>query len=102
MRVRVRVRGVEVPCAVRTTQRFGNVPLYLIEPVRAEDRWITRRLYEAGTDVRIAQEMLLGIGGLRALNWLGWPISTYHFNEGHAVLAGVEMIAERMEAGMSF
>ncbi|HEY3216370.1 MAG TPA: alpha-glucan family phosphorylase [Candidatus Eisenbacteria bacterium] len=102
VRVRVRVRGAEVPCAVRVTQRFGHVPLYLIEPVRAEDRWITRRLYEAGTEVRIAQEMLLGIGGLRALNWLGWPISTYHFNEGHAVLAGIEMIAERMESGMSF
>jgi starch phosphorylase len=77
------------------------VPLYLIEPQRAEDRWITHRLYESGSDVRIAQEMLLGIGGLRALNWLGIPISAYHFNEGHAVFAGLEMIAERMEAGMA-
>src|SRR6059036_2144748 len=102
VRIRVRVRGREVPCAVRTTQRFGNVPLFLIEPQRAEDRWISNRLYEAGTDVRIAQEMLLGIGGVRALNWLGIPVSTYHFNEGHAVFAGVEMIAERMETGASF
>jgi glycogen phosphorylase len=102
VRVRVRVRGVEVPCAVRVTERFGHVPLYLIEPTRAEDRWITRRLYEAGTDVRIAQEMLLGIGGVRALNWLGLPVETYHFNEGHAVFAGVEMIAERMESGATF
>ena len=46
--------------------------------------------------------MLLGIGGVRALNWLGIPISTYHFNEGHAVFAGIEMIAERMERGSSF
>jgi starch phosphorylase len=101
VRVRVRVRGKEIPCLVWVTERFGHVPLYLIEPQRAEDRWITHRLYESGSDVRIAQEMLLGIGGLRALNWLGIPISTYHFNEGHAVFAGVEMIAERMEAGMS-
>ena len=100
--VRVRVRGREVPCAVRVTERFGHVPLYLIEPIRAEDAWITHRLYEAGTDVRIAQEMLLGIGGVRALNWLGHPIEVYHFNEGHAVFAGIEMIAERMEGGLQF
>jgi len=81
VRVRVRVRGKEVPCSVKMTDHFGHVPLYLIEPMRDEDRWITYRLYEAGTEVRIAQEMLLGIGGLRALNWLGIPIATYHFNE---------------------
>src|SRR6185436_4041662 len=97
VRARVRVRGTEIPCSVWVTNRFGNVPLYLIEPYRAADRWITHRLYEAGTDVRIAQEMLLGIGGARVLNWLGIPISTFHFNEGHAVFAGLEMIAERME-----
>ena len=103
VRVRVRVRGQEIPCRVWTTQRFGHVPLYLIEPYRVQDRWITHRLYESGTDVRIAQEMLLGIGGVRALNWLGIPISTFHFNEGHAVFAGVEMIAKHMEeTGVSF
>jgi len=102
VRVRVRVKGREISAAVKVTERFGNAPLFLLEPVRAEDRWITRRLYEAGSDVRIAQEMLLGVGGLRALNWLGIPISTYHFNEGHAVFAGVEMITERMASGMTF
>jgi glycogen phosphorylase len=100
--VRVNVRGSEVPCNVWVTTRFGHVPLYLIQPSRPEDRWITHRLYEAGTDVRIAQEMLLGIGGARALTWLGIPISTYHFNEGHAVFAGIEMIAARMAGGMTF
>ncbi|MBI3539547.1 MAG: alpha-glucan family phosphorylase [Candidatus Eisenbacteria bacterium] len=102
VRVHVRVRGAEVTCAVRVTTRFGNVPLYLLDPLRAEDRWITSRLYEAGTDVRIAQEMLLGIGGVRALHWLGLPVATYHFNEGHAVFAGVELIAVRMADGMTF
>src|SRR5262245_59673188 len=102
VRVRVRVRGTEVPCLVYVTDRHGHVPLYLLKPQRAVDRWITRRLYEAGTDVRIAQEILLGIGGVRALNWLAIPVQTYHFNEGHAAFAGLEMIAERMEAGMTF
>ncbi len=46
--------------------------------------------------------MLLGIGGARALNWLGVPVSTFHFNEGHAVFAGLELIAERMEGGATF
>jgi len=103
VRVRVRVRGQEIPCRVWVTERYGNVPLFLIEPYRVQDRWITHRLYESGTDTRIAQEMLLGIGGVRALNWLGIPISTYHFNEGHAVFAGFEMIAEHMQGtGRSF
>ena len=102
VRVRVRVGGKEIACSVLMTEHFGHVPLYLIEPMREADRWITRRLYEAGTDVRIAQEMLLGIGGLRALNWLGIPISTYHFNEGHAVFAGIEMLAEEMAGGRTF
>ena len=102
VRVRVRVRGVEVPCRVWVTDRYGHVRLFLIEPMRPEHRWITHRLYQAGTDVRVAQEMLLGIGGVRALNWLGIPISTYHFNEGHAAFAGLELIADRMEASVSF
>jgi hypothetical protein len=70
--------------------------------VKQEDRWITHRLYEAGTDTRIAQEMVLGIGGVRALGWLGLNVQVYHFNEGHAVFAGLERIAELMEAGLQF
>jgi len=102
VRVRVRVRGAEMPLRVWVTERYGNVPLYLLEPVRREDRWITHRLYESGTDTRIAQEMLLGIGGARALGWLGLSVHTYHFNEGHAAFAGVERIAELMETGTQF
>src|SRR5689334_21266319 len=85
VRVRVRVRGAEIPVRVWRTERFGHVPLLLLEPVRQEDRWITHRLYEAGTDTRIAQELLLGIGGVRALGWLGLDVRVCHFNEGHAV-----------------
>jgi starch phosphorylase len=46
--------------------------------------------------------MLLGIGGVRALRALGLPVGLYHFNEGHAVFAGIELIADRMEGGMEF
>lgn len=102
VRVRVRVRGAEVPVRVWVTQKHGHIPLYLLEPLKQEDRWITHRLYEAGTDTRIAQEMILGIGGVRALGWLGFNVHTYHFNEGHAVFAGIERIAELMESGMTF
>jgi starch phosphorylase len=82
VRVRVRVRGKEIAVRVWVTERHGHIPLYLLEPLKREDRWITHRLYEAGTDTRIAQELLLGIGGVRALGWLGLEVHTYHFNEG--------------------
>ncbi len=102
VRVRVRVHAREVEARVWRTQRFGNAPLYLLEPAHDADRWITHRLYEHGLDQRVAQEILLGVGGVRALRKLGIDIDVYHFNEGHAVFAGVEMIAERMATGMPF
>jgi starch phosphorylase len=46
--------------------------------------------------------MLLGIGGIRALRALHLPVDLYHFNEGHAVFAGIELIADRIEAGADF
>src|SRR5262249_61902414 len=46
--------------------------------------------------------MLLGIGGVRALRALHLPVEIYHFNEGHAVFAGTELIADRIEAGADF
>ena len=49
------------------TERFGNAPLFLLEPVATPDRWITHRLYEPRIDGRVAQEILLGVGGVRAL-----------------------------------
>jgi starch phosphorylase len=102
VRVRVRVAGREVECRVWRVGRYAIAPLYLLEPTDRRDRWITRRLYDTRPDCRIAQEMLLGIGGVRALQALGLPVGLYHFNEGHAVFAGIELIADRMEAGMEF
>src|SRR5205809_460764 len=101
-RVRVRVAEREVEARVWRTERWGNAPLLLLEPVAEEDRWITHRLYEPSLDRRVAQEILLGVGGVRALAALGLNVDTYHFNEGHAVFAGVAMIAERTAAGTGF
>src|SRR5438876_5264220 len=101
-RVRVRVAEREVEARVWRTERWGNAPLLLLEPVAEEDRWITHRLYEPSLDRRVAQEILLGVGGVRALAALGLHVDTYHFNEGHAVFAGIAMIAERTAAGTGF
>src|SRR5262245_8252200 len=102
VRVRVRVGAREVECCVWQVGRYAIAPLYLLEPVDERDQWITRRLYDPAPDCRIAQEMLLGIGGVRALRALHLPVNLYHFNEGHAVFAGNELIADRMETGATF
>ena len=102
VRVRVRVGTREVESRVWATDRWGNAKLFLLEPAAPEDRWITRRLYEPRMECRVAQEILLGVGGVRALRKLGLDVETYHFNEGHAVFAGVEMVAERMAEGETF
>ncbi len=101
-RVRVRVARREVECRVWRVGRYQIAPLFLLEPTDPRDLWITRRLYDTRPDCRIAQEMLLGIGGVRALQAMHQPVELYHFNEGHAVFAGLELIADRMEAGVEF
>ena len=101
-RVRVRVEAREVECRVWRVGRYAIAPLYLLEPTDRRDLWITRRLYDPRPNCRVAQEMLLGIGGVRALRALHLPVERYHFNEGHAVFAGVELIADRMETGSTF
>ncbi len=101
-RVRVRVGAREVECRIWRVRRYAIAVLFLLEPTDPRDQWITRRLYDTRPDCRIAQEMLLGIGGVRALRALHLPVDLYHFNEGHAVFAGLELIADRMEAGAQF
>jgi starch phosphorylase len=102
VRVRVRVAAREVESRVWRVERWGNAPLFLLEPMAEADAWITRRLYDPSLDCRVAQEILLGVGGIRALRKLGLEVEAHHFNEGHAVFAGIEMIADRMAAGEAF
>jgi len=84
----------------------GRTPLYLLDanlPENAEeDRELTARLYGGGQRTRISQEIILGIGGVRALRALGIRPAVFHMNEGHAAFLGVERIREYVAAGASF
>ncbi|MCA9170109.1 MAG: alpha-glucan family phosphorylase [Planctomycetales bacterium] len=85
----------------------GRVRLYLldcdIEANSPEDRSLTSRLYGGDERTRIRQELVLGVGGVRALKALGIHPGAYHLNEGHSAFAPLEVIRERMaEDGMSF
>ncbi|MBN2551819.1 MAG: alpha-glucan family phosphorylase [Spirochaetales bacterium] len=76
--------------------RVGNTPLYLldsnIETNPPRDREITATLYGGDEDMRIRQEILLGIGGIRALKALDLNPAVTHMNEGHSAFLGLERI----------
>ena len=82
---------------------IGRVPLILldtdVESNSEKDRAITDRVYMGTERHRIEQEMVLGIGGARALAALGWDIEIYHLNEGHAGFLTLELIDRVIKAG---
>ncbi len=96
LHVQVPIWGRTINCEVWRASGFACAPLYLLEPV--DEPWITSRLYGGPPEHPVAQEMLLGIGGVRALKALGIEPEVYHFNEGHAVFAGLELLVDRMAA----
>lgn len=79
----------------------GRVPLYLldtdIDDNRWEDRSITHQLYGGDNENRLRQELLLGIGGSRALKAIGLNPDLYHLNEGHAAFLGIERMRNYMK-----
>ncbi len=79
----------------------GRVPLYLLDTNvqgnRPEDRDITDQLYGGDDDLRIRQEIMLGIGGIRALEALGLRPTVCHMNEGHSAFLALERIRLLME-----
>ena len=103
VKVPVEIRGEQILCKVWKTESFDNIPLYLLDTDIPEnpERWITGQLYGWFGEERIAQEIVLGIGGVRALRALGIETDIYHFNEGHALFAGFELIREKKETGLS-
>ncbi len=85
----------------------GRVRLFLldcsIDDNSPEDRQLTNRLYGGDERQRIRQELVLGVGGVKALEALGIKPSVYHLNEGHSAFAPLEVVRERMHYdGMNF
>jgi len=108
--------GSRLMVEVKVRQRFvkvqawrvdvGRISLYLMDTNLPDndpiDRWITAHLYGGSTDTRLAQEIVLGIGGVRLLRKLGLYPSVYHMNEGHAAFLTLELLREEVAKGTSF
>jgi len=82
----------------------GRSVVYLLDSNRPENpqhhRDLTRRVYGGDNTMRIMQEMLLGIGGVRLLRLLGVQPSVFHMNEGHAAFLTLELVREKLAAGL--
>jgi starch phosphorylase len=86
---------------------IGAVPLLLLDTDLPENpewaRALTARLYGGDRETRIGQELVLGVGGIRALAALGFEPTVFHLNEGHAAFAGLERMRVLVEEqGASF
>ena len=83
--------------------RVGRVNLYLLDTDLEEnapwDRSLSARLYGGDRETRLRQEIVLGIGGVRALRTLGIDPAIYHLNEGHAAFAVLQRIRDLCEKG---
>ncbi|MCO4769557.1 MAG: alpha-glucan family phosphorylase [Deltaproteobacteria bacterium] len=83
--------------------RVGRVRLLLLDTDVSnnieEDRWLTRRLYGGDRRTRICQEVVLGIGGLRAIRGLGMNPNVLHLNEGHTAFVLLERYREEIHTG---
>ncbi len=104
--VSVPLPGRDVSIRVWKIQ-VGRIPLFLLDTNipqnTADDRQITSRLYGGDHDMRIRQEMVLGIGGIRALSALGRIPAVCHMNEGHSAFCVLERIRVMMEQhGLDF
>lgn len=86
--------------------QVGRVPLYLldsnVEGNTSADQQLTDRLYTHDPETRISQEILLGIGGVRALRLLGYQPDVWHMNEGHSAFLAAERVRELVQAGLTY
>lgn len=86
--------------------KIGHVTLYLLDTDLPEnspqDRYITHNLYGGDRTMRIEQEIILGIGGVRVLQALGIKPTVWHINEGHAAFMILERIHNLVEQGLDF
>lgn len=83
----------------------GRTRVFLLDADLAEnapeDRLLTEGLYKGEPELRMRQQVLLGVGGMLALRALGIAPSKIHLNEGHAAFAAIEMLAEFRASGMA-
>lgn len=83
--------------------RVGRSELLLLDANRpensADDRLLTEGLYKGDADPRMRQQILLGVGGMLALEALGYEPTVYHLNEGHAAFAPIARVASLIEQG---
>lgn len=86
--------------------KVGRVSLLMLDtdihPNAPADRELGSRLYGGDQEMRIAQELVLGVGGIRALRALGLNPAAFHLNEGHAAFLVLELVRERVAKGESF
>lgn len=73
-----------------------------IEENNEADRLITEQLYAEDRDIRMKQELVLGIGGIRLLKSLDLSFDLYHLNEGHSAFLCLELIGEKIKKGLTF
>jgi starch phosphorylase len=100
----VHVQLADEPVAARIWRAdVGRVPLYLldadIDENRPEARLITSALYGGDRELRIRQEVLLGVGGVRALDLVGCSPTVFHMNEGHAAFLALERLRTQVGEG---
>ncbi len=85
--------------------QVGRIPLLLmdtdVEQNAPEDRELSARLYGGDQSLRVAQEIILGIGGVRVLRAMGINPAVWHMNEGHSAFLGLELLRERVGRGES-
>jgi starch phosphorylase len=97
----ISIEGPEGPInAVVWKISVGRIPLFLLDTNildnTAASREITSRLYAGDGKIRLAQEMLLGIGGVKALAAMGYKIKVLHMNEGHCAFASLQRLTQTM------
>lgn len=104
MQISVEMGGRQVSATIWQVL-VGRISLYLLDtdvPENApEDRGLSARLYGGGQEMRLCQEILLGIGGVRALRTLGIKPQVWHANEGHSAFLTLERLRECRQSGLS-
>ncbi len=105
IKISVQVGSRKVHARIWRVQ-VGRVPLYLMDAdVDENDPWdreLTARLYSGDSEMRVRQEIMLGIGGVHVLNALGITPSIWHMNEGHSAFLILENIRQKVINGATF